>query len=65
MKIVTFRDKNEKEKYRIGALLTESEVADLTPLASNESLSAVELLNCFDVESGFIEKQIAAGFINR
>jgi 2-keto-4-pentenoate hydratase/2-oxohepta-3-ene-1,7-dioic acid hydratase in catechol pathway len=57
MKIVTFRkDAGDGERYRIGALTDESEIVDLTSLISNESLSANEILNYFDLENGFIEK---------
>lgn len=60
MKIVTFKDKNEAENYRIGALVSENEIVDLTSLASKEKLSATEVLNCFDLENGFLEKAKAA-----
>lgn len=60
MKIVTFRDKNEKEKYRIGAFVSDDEIVDLTSLASNERLSANEILNCFNLETNFLEKAKAA-----
>lgn len=60
MKIITFKDKNKKEKYRIGAITSENEIIDLTLLASDESLSAIEILNCFDLETGFLEKAKAA-----
>lgn len=56
MKIVTFRDKNKTEKYCIGAMVSENEIVDLTSLTSNESLSANEILNCFDLETGFLAK---------
>jgi len=56
MKIVTFKDKNKAENYRIGALVSDSEIADLTALASNESLTANDLLKCFDLENDFLEK---------
>lgn len=60
MKIVTFKDKNKAENYRIGALVSENEIADLTSLASNESLSVNDLLKCFDLENDFLEKAKAA-----
>lgn len=56
MKIVTFRDKDAAEKYRIGALVSENEIVDLTSLVSDESLTATEILSCFDLENDFLEK---------
>lgn len=56
MKIVTFQDKNESGKYRIGALISQNDIIDLTRLASEESLTAAEILNCFDLETDFLEK---------
>ena len=56
MKLVTFNKSSDGETYRLGALVSENEVVDLTSLASNESLSAAGLLKCFDLESGFLEK---------
>ena len=60
MKIVTFKNRNSGKNYRIGALISENEVIDLTSLVSNEHLSANEILDCFDLESGFLEKAKAA-----
>ena len=56
MKIITFKDQKTPENYRVGAQVSETEIVDLTSLASNESLSATEILSCFDLESGFTEK---------
>lgn len=56
MKIVTFKKEKTAEKYRVGAFVSENEIADLTSLVSNESLSADEILNCFDLEKDFLEK---------
>ncbi|MCW5960843.1 MAG: fumarylacetoacetate hydrolase family protein [Pyrinomonadaceae bacterium] len=50
MKIVTFTDKNDDEKYGIGALVSEKEIVDLTPLISNEGLSASRISACFDLD---------------
>ena len=60
MKIVTFRDSNNKEKYRVGALVSEAEIADLTWLVSEDSLSATDILGVFDLETGFMEKAESA-----
>ena len=56
MKIVVFKDNGNKEKYRIGDLVSENEIVDLTSLVSNVSLTATEILSCFDLENDFLEK---------
>jgi 2-keto-4-pentenoate hydratase/2-oxohepta-3-ene-1,7-dioic acid hydratase in catechol pathway len=60
MKIVTFKDNAQADKYRVGALISEYEVVDLTSLAANESLSASDVLKCFDLDGGFFEQAVAA-----
>lgn len=68
MKIVTFNAganlPNENAGFRIGVFTSENEILDLTALVSNGNLSAAELLECFDLKSGFAERAqsaIAAG----
>ena len=60
MKIVTFKSQSNnssnKSRFKIGALVSESEIVDLTALVSPEDLSAADLLQCFDAENGFLEK---------
>ena len=56
MKIIVFKDKNASEKYRVGALVSENEIVDLTSLISDTSLTATEILSCFDLENDFSEK---------
>jgi 2-keto-4-pentenoate hydratase/2-oxohepta-3-ene-1,7-dioic acid hydratase in catechol pathway len=56
MKLITFNKSPNGETYRLGALVSENEIVDLTSLVSNEDLTARELLKCFDLESGFLEK---------
>lgn len=60
MKIITFRDTEKTENYRVGALVSENEAVDLTSFVSNESLSTTKVLRCFDIETGFIDKAQAA-----
>ncbi len=59
MKIVVFTKKgatlNVERQYRIGALDHNGKILDLTSLVSQESLTANELLQCFDLERGFID----------
>ncbi len=56
MKIVTFKHNGSKDRYRIGALVSDQEVVDLTALVSTEDLSASDLLDCFDLENDFLAK---------
>ena len=60
MKIVTFKDENNTKKYRVGALISENEIVDLTSLVSNENLSAVDVSNCFDLETDFFSQAQSA-----
>lgn len=56
MKIVTFKANNSVKKYRIGALVSETEIVDLTSLISKEDLTSEQLLECLDLENNLIEK---------
>lgn len=65
MKIVIFQaitptPSNREEGYRIGALISENEILDLTSIVSNRNLTAGQLLKCFDLEHGFFEKAKSA-----
>ncbi len=53
MKLVTFKN---DENYRIGTLIDENSIVDLTSLISTKSLTASELLHFFDMENGFLQK---------
>jgi 2-keto-4-pentenoate hydratase/2-oxohepta-3-ene-1,7-dioic acid hydratase in catechol pathway len=59
MKIVTFKHRGSgwagEDQYRIGALVSEGEILDLTPLVSNAPLTAAGILKCFDLDSGFLD----------
>lgn len=55
MKLVTFKNPSNSEAYRIGALVSASEIVDLTSLATSADLTAVEILKCFDLDTGFFE----------
>ncbi len=54
MKIITFKNFADEENYRIGALISDYEIVDLTSIISNENLTADEILRCFDLENGFL-----------
>jgi 2-keto-4-pentenoate hydratase/2-oxohepta-3-ene-1,7-dioic acid hydratase in catechol pathway len=56
MKLITFKESSNGETYRLGALVSENEIVDLTSLVSNTSLTAAELLRWLDLESGFLER---------
>ena len=60
MKIVTFKnrkkDASENERFKIGALISQTEIVDLTALFFAEEASASDLLRCFDSENRFVEK---------
>jgi len=60
MKIVTFKVESSDANYRIGALISQNEILDLTSLASDKNLTTSELLDCFDLENGFLAKAKAA-----
>ena len=56
MKLITFKKSSNEENYRLGALVSDTEVVDLTALASDKNLTASDLLKCFDLENDFLEK---------
>jgi 2-keto-4-pentenoate hydratase/2-oxohepta-3-ene-1,7-dioic acid hydratase in catechol pathway len=64
MKFVTFKPPEisslAEKQFRVGALMSDGKILDLTALASGENLTAAGLLNCFDSASGFLEKAEAA-----
>lgn len=71
MKIVTFRQQtdlsaDESARYRVGALVSNGEILDLTALVSGEDLTAADVLRCFDLNGGFVEKaELAAAVKNK
>jgi 2-keto-4-pentenoate hydratase/2-oxohepta-3-ene-1,7-dioic acid hydratase in catechol pathway len=56
MKIVTFTQSNTDDSYRIGSLVSGTEILDLTHLVSGSSLSRTEVLKCFDLDQGFCDE---------
>src|SRR3982751_5311769 len=54
MKLITFHKSGSRKGYRIGALHNEN-IIDLTSIRSERDMSAAEILQCFDLESGFLE----------
>ena len=62
MKLITFKDNQD---YKIGALISNDQIVDLTPLVSDRSLTAAEVSRCFDLDSGFLDKAREAVKNNR
>jgi 2-keto-4-pentenoate hydratase/2-oxohepta-3-ene-1,7-dioic acid hydratase in catechol pathway len=60
MKIVTFTRSNTNGSYRIGSLVSETEITDLTHLVSDSGLSRTDVLNCFDRDQAFYDEAISA-----
>jgi acylpyruvate hydrolase len=56
MKLITFKKSPTDKNYFIGKLVSETEILDLTSLTGKENLSAIELLDCFDLENDFLKK---------
>lgn len=58
MKLVCFNPKNithaGERRYRIGALIDEDQIADLTPSILPMGLSVSEILRCYDLATGFV-----------
>jgi len=56
MKLITFKTSSNEENYRLGALVSDNAITDLTSLVSDKNLTANDLLKCFDLENDFLEK---------
>ncbi len=57
MKIVTFKQKKTEKNYRVGALISQNEIVDLTSLVSNEDLNAQQVAECFDLDKNIFESE--------
>jgi len=55
MKLVTFQDIPGSDRFRIGVLVSENEIVDLTSLVSEHDLAANDLLQCFDLDRQFFD----------
>ena len=64
MKLITFRTKETADAnenyYRVGSIGRGGRIADLTELVSDTPLDAADVLECFDLDSGFINEAAAA-----
>lgn len=64
MKLAAFTIGDQKQgpekRYRIGAFVSEEEIADLTPSILPMGLSASEILRCYDLGTHFIEPAMEA-----
>jgi len=52
MKLITLKD---HKYYKVGALISDDQIVDLTSLVSDKNLTAAEVLTCFDLDSGFLD----------
>jgi 2-keto-4-pentenoate hydratase/2-oxohepta-3-ene-1,7-dioic acid hydratase in catechol pathway len=61
VKIICFTEKAAENparaRYRIGALVNEKEAVDLTPLFSKDSLSAADMLDCYDLSGKISQRE--------
>jgi len=53
MKFITFKS---KQGYKVGALISNDQIVDLTSLVSDRPLTAADVSKCFDLESGFLDE---------
>lgn len=64
MKLIAFNWKNlpysGERRYRIGALIQEDVIADLTPSILPMGLSSFEILRCYDLSTNFVEPAMDA-----
>jgi 2-keto-4-pentenoate hydratase/2-oxohepta-3-ene-1,7-dioic acid hydratase in catechol pathway len=60
MKIVTFKKSNGGCGYRIGSIMPDSQIKDLTHLVSQRDLGDSEILSCFDLEQTFYDRAMNA-----
>lgn len=57
MKFITFKNHSTGVKsYRVGAVISDEKVVDLSTLVSDKTLTADEVLECFNLDNGFLEK---------
>lgn len=55
----TFRQSGER-RYRVGALVDDGQIADLTPSILPMGLSGAEILRCYDLDTNFVEPAMDA-----
>jgi 2-keto-4-pentenoate hydratase/2-oxohepta-3-ene-1,7-dioic acid hydratase in catechol pathway len=56
MRFIAFKHRQDAEKYRVGTLSDEDTVADVTHLISDGDLRAEEVLGCYDLAKGLIDR---------
>jgi 2-keto-4-pentenoate hydratase/2-oxohepta-3-ene-1,7-dioic acid hydratase in catechol pathway len=56
MKLITFYPDNSDSTFRVGMLLNGERIADLTHFVSGESLTATDVLRCFDLDGEFMRR---------
>ena len=60
MKLVTFKQDGNDGGYRVGALISDDNIIDLTSIVSGRDLSADKVLRCFDLDQEFFDTARAA-----
>ena len=64
MKLVAFNPRNYSQpgerRYRIGAMVGDDQIADLTPSILPLGLSSSEILRCYDLDTNFVEPAMEA-----
>ena len=64
MKLLAFTPKNLSQsgerRYRIGAMVDSTQIADLTPSILPIGLNAAEILRCYDLDTNFVEQAMNA-----
>jgi 2-keto-4-pentenoate hydratase/2-oxohepta-3-ene-1,7-dioic acid hydratase in catechol pathway len=56
MKFVAFKHRQEAEQYRVGVVADEDGIADFTHLISADDLRPDEVLACYDLSTGMIDR---------
>jgi len=60
MKFVTFTPHGNGGDFKVGAFVSDTEIQDLTHLVSDTDLNASQVLDCLDLESGFVRQAKSA-----
>ena len=56
MKFISFKHRQDTESYRVGILQNGESIADITHLVSPDDLCTEEVLSCYDLSTGIIDR---------
>lgn len=56
MKFIAFKHRQDTESYRVGVLRNDDSIADITHLVSQDDLCTEEVLSCYDLATGIIDR---------